>query len=484
MAPTAELERAPERERSAPSPQRVAATGERRVTVTDEGTVKRAVRATMLGNAMEWFDFGVYAYLAVTIGKVFFPAASGTAQVLSSLAAFAAAFLVRPLGGMVFGPLGDRIGRKKVLALTMIMMSGATLAIGLLPTHAAIGLWAPVLLVLFRMVQGFSAGGEYGGAATFIAEYAPDKRRGFFGSFLELGTLIGYTAAAALVTGLEMGLSDDAMVSWGWRIPFLIAGPIGLVGLYLRLRLEETPAYQELAEGGGGHDERPKLTIRQVLAGQWRAMALCMALVAAFNVTDYVLLSYMPTYLTDTLGFDPTTGLLSIVLVMIVLMLLINRVGALSDRFGRRPVLMAGSLAFLVLSVPALLLIKLGSWPAVFAGLLILGLALLGYVSTMSPTLPALFPTDRRYCSLSISFNVSVSLFGGTTPLVVAALVSSTGNDLMPAFYMMLFAAVGLVAAHRMEETAGKPLKGSPPSVATEEEAAALRAAPRIPTAR
>ncbi|NGN69749.1 MFS transporter [Streptomyces sp. A7024] len=476
MAPTAELERAPEPVLPAP-PQR------RAVTVTDEGAVKRAVRATALGNAMEWFDFGVYAYLAVTIGKVFFPAASGTAQVLASLAAFAAAFLVRPLGGMVFGPLGDRIGRKKILALTMIMMSAATFAIGLLPSYAAIGLAAPALLVLCRMVQGFSTGGEYGGAATFIAEYAPDKRRGFWGSFLELGTLVGYTAAAALVTGLEMGLSDDAMLSWGWRIPFLIAGPIGLVGLYLRMRLEETPAYQELA-ACEEHQARPKLSIRQVLAGQWRAMALCMALVAAFNVTDYVLLSYMPTYLSDTLGFAPTTGLMSIVLVMIVLMLLINRVGALSDRFGRRAVLMGGSLAFLVTSVPALLLIKVGSWPAVFAGLLVLGLALLGYVSTMSSTLPALFPTDRRYASLSISFNVSVSLFGGTTPLVVAALVSSTGNDLMPAFYMMLFAGIGLIAAHRMEETAGRPLKGSPPSVSTEAEAEALRNAPRIPTAR
>lgn len=220
------------------------------ITVTDEAAVKRAVKATALGNAMEWFDFGVYSYLAVIIGKVFFSGAGDTVQVIASLATFAAAFLVRPLGGMFFGPLGDRVGRKKILALTMIMMAAATLSIGLIPSYATIGVWAPVLLILCRMVQGFSTGGEYGGAATFIAEYAPDKRRGFWGSFLEFGTLIGYTVAASLVTALTLLLSDDAMQQWGWRIPFLVAGPLGLVGLYLRLRLDESPAFKKLEEAG------------------------------------------------------------------------------------------------------------------------------------------------------------------------------------------------------------------------------------------
>ncbi len=164
----------------------------------------------MLGNAMEWFDFGVYAYLATTIGKVFFPEASGTAQLLSTFAIFAAAFVVRPLGGLFFGPLGDRIGRKKVLATTIILMAGSTFAIGLIPSYGSIGLVAPILLVLFRLVQGFSTGGEYGGASTFVAEYAPDKRRGFFASFLEFGTLAGYVAAAGLVTIISTVVSADA----------------------------------------------------------------------------------------------------------------------------------------------------------------------------------------------------------------------------------------------------------------------------------
>ncbi|CAM5235192.1 glycine betaine/L-proline transporter ProP [Streptomyces xanthochromogenes] len=448
------------------------------ITVTDEAAVKRAVKATALGNAMEWFDFGVYSYLAVVIGKVFFSGAGDTMQVIASLATFAAAFLVRPLGGMFFGPLGDRVGRKKILALTMIMMAAATLSIGLIPSYATIGIWAPVLLILCRMVQGFSTGGEYGGAATFIAEYAPDKRRGFWGSFLEFGTLIGYTVAASLVTALTVFLSDDAMQQWGWRIPFLVAGPLGLVGLYLRLKLDESPAFKKLEESGSSDREREKLPLKRILFGNGRAMLLCLALVAAFNITDYMLLSYMPTYLS-TQGFNETTGLMSIVIVMIVLMAIINSVGRLSDRVGRKPVLIGGSIGFIVLAVPSFLLIKQGSTIAVFTGLLALGLALVCYMGTMSSALPALFPTAIRYGSLSIGFNISVSLFGGTTPLVVQGLIGATGNDLMPAFYTMLAGLVGLVAAVAMTETARKPLEGSPPSVATAEEAAELVAASR-----
>ncbi|MER7758117.1 MFS transporter [Streptomyces sp. NPDC097619] len=444
------------------------------ITVTDERAVKRAVKATALGNAMEWFDFGVYSYLAVTIGKVFFPSGNASAQVLASLAAFAAAFLVRPLGGMFFGPLGDRVGRKKILALTMIMMAAATLAIGLIPGYATIGLWAPVLLVLCRMVQGFSTGGEYGGAATFIAEYAPDRRRGFWGSFLEFGTLIGYIAAAGLVTGLTVLLGDATMLDWGWRLPFLIAGPLGLVGLYLRLKLDESPAFQELQDREAAAPAR-KVPLRKTLFADPRALALCVALVAAFNITDYMLLSYMPTYLT-TLGFDETGGLMAIVAVMVVLLCLVNAVGRLSDRVGRRPVLIGGSAAFVLLSLPCFLLIRQGGTLAVFTGLLVLGLALVTYLGAMSSALPALFPTRTRYASLSFGFNVSVSLFGGTTPLVVAALIDATGNDLMPAYYTILAGAVGLVAALLMTETAGRPLPGSPPSVASRAEAVELAA--------
>ncbi|GGT91181.1 glycine betaine/L-proline transporter ProP [Streptomyces lateritius] len=451
------------------------------ITVTDEAAVRRAVKAASLGNAMEWFDFGIYAYLAVTLGHVFFPSGNDTVQLLSSFATFAVAFLIRPLGGMVFGPMGDRIGRKKVLALTMILMAVGTFAIGLIPSYASIGFWAPVLLVFFRMLQGFSTGGEYGGASTFIAEYAPDRRRGFFGSFLELGTLAGYVGAAGLVTALTAWLGSDAMEAWGWRVPFLVAGPLGLVGLYLRMRLDETPAFRKLenesaraSEAADAVETSAKGDLARIFRQQWPTLILCVALVGAYNITDYMLLSYMPTYLSDELGYSETHGLLVLLLVMVFLMLIVTQVGRLNDRFGRKPVLMAGMLGFLFLSLPAFLLIGQGGVPAITAGTLMLGLSLVCMLGTMSAALPALFPTDVRYGSLSVGYNLSTSLFGGTTPLVITALIGATGSNLMPAYYAMGAALVGVVAVACMKETAQRPLEGSPPSVETPEEAAEL----------
>ncbi|MER6281572.1 glycine betaine/L-proline transporter ProP [Streptomyces sp900105245] len=451
------------------------------ITVTDESAVRRATKAAALGNAMEWYDFGIYSYLAATLGRVFFPSGSDTVQLLSSFATFAVAFLVRPVGGMVLGPLGDKVGRKRILSFTMILMAVGTFAIGLIPSHAVIGLWAPVLLIFFRLVQGFSTGGEYGGASTFIAEYAPDKRRGYFGSFLELGTLAGYVAASGLVVVLSSLLSDDQLLTWGWRIPFLVAAPLGLIGLYLRLKLDETPAFQKLEGGQARASEAADAVetsatgdLAEICTRYWRPLLLCIALVAAYNITDYMLLSYMPTYLSDELGYGTDHGLLILLVVMVVQMCVINQVGRLSDRFGRKPLLMTGMLGFLFLSVPSFLLIRQGSVVLIALGLLLMGLSLVAMLGTMSAALPAIFPTKVRYGSLSVAYNLSTSLFGGTTPLVITALISAFGTNLMPAYYATAAAVVGVVAVLLMTETANKPLAGSPPSVETEAEAAEL----------
>ncbi|MCA1220968.1 glycine betaine/L-proline transporter ProP [Streptomyces sp. 8L] len=472
------------------------------VTVTDKAEVHRAVSAAALGNMMEWFDFGVYAYLATTLGKVFFPSSSPGAQVVSTFATFAAAFLVRPLGGLVFGPLGDRIGRKRVLAVTMLLMACSTFAVGFLPGYSAIGFAAPILLLICRLVQGFSTGGEYAGATTYIAEYAPDKRRGFLGSWLDFGTFIGYAFGSGIVTLLTAVLGSKGMVDWGWRVPFFVAGPLGLVGLYMRLRLEETPAFlreQEAAEaeeGGAAEAARAddelaagarqsgKGRLKEIFTRHWQAVLICMGLVLLYNVTNYMVTSYLPTFMTETLGQGEVTAQLLILGTMIMVALTITVVGRSSDRWGRRPMFLAGSIAMVVLAAPAILLIRQGGILLPAFGCAILGLLLVCFAGTSASTLPALFPTRIRYGALSISFNVSVSLFGGTTPLIASALVEKTNDKMVPAYYLMIAGLIGLISTFFLHETAGKPLRGSGPMVESEEQARSLVARSRTEAGR
>ncbi|WP_158783097.1 glycine betaine/L-proline transporter ProP [Pantoea sp. BAV 3049] len=445
------------------------------ITIVDGDMLKRAVGAAALGNAMEWFDFGVYSYLAVTIGKVFFPGGNAAAQLLATFGAFAAAFLVRPVGGLVFGPLGDKIGRQKVLAITMIMMAVGTFCIGLIPSYSSIGILAPILLLVARLVQGFSTGGEYGGAATFIAEYSTDNRRGFMGSFLEFGTLGGYLLGAGLVTVLTAAMPEATLLDWGWRIPFFIAAPLGLFGLYVRLKLEETPAFQKHMEKQEALEHsKPRLTLLQMLSKYRAQMLKCIGLVLLFNVSNYMLTSYMPSYLTGILGLSEMSSLMLILVVMFVMMPLTLFWGHWNDRLGRRPVIWGGAVSLIVLSVPCLMLIGTGNMLWVFVGLIILGVIHTCFSGSMPATLPALFATDIRYSALAIGFNLSVSLFGGTTPLVTTWLVEKTGNLLMPAYYLMGAGVIGVITVFTMRETARKPLSGSAPAVATEAEARSL----------
>ncbi|MEW2164920.1 MFS transporter [Streptomyces sp. NPDC007084] len=442
------------------------------VQVVEGPLLRRAVGASALGNCMEWFDFGVYSYLAATIGKVFFPGASPGAQVVSSFATFAAAFVVRPLGGLVFGPLGDRLGRQKVLATTMIMMAMGTFAIGLIPSYATIGIAAPILLLLARMVQGFSTGGEYGGATTFVAEYSPDRRRGFLSSWLDFGTFVGYALGSALVTVLNLALTDDQMIAWGWRLPFLIAGPLGVIGLYMRLKLEESPAFQQQLDE---HDkslaqESAGTEFKTIVTEHWRPLLICMGLVLLYNVTNYMVTGFLPTYQTETLNRSSSRADLLVLIGMVWIVVLITFIGRLSDRVGRRPIYGFSAVAMILLAVPAFELIKMdGFWPPL-CGVLVLATLLAFFAAPSAATLPALFPTAVRYAAMGIGFNFAVAAFGGTTPLVTEALVNVTGNDLVPAYYLMLAGVIGLVTVKFMPESAQVPLNGSQPMVGSREE--------------
>ncbi|HLL87609.1 MAG TPA: MFS transporter, partial [Thermoleophilaceae bacterium] len=292
------------------------------VTVVESRALKRTVAAAAIGNAVEWFDYGVYGFLVVTLAQVFFPPGDPTGQVLATFGTFAAALAMRPLGGVFFGALGDRVGRKTTLSATMILMAAGSFAIGLLPTYASIGIAAAILLFVCRLVQGFSTGGEYGGAMTFVAEHAPDKRRGFLTSWLEFGTLGGFVLGSGLVTALSFLMPPETFLSWGWRIPFLVGGPLGLVGLYLRLKLSETPAFSESQEEESEEDESGQSIgsqLKETFADNTGALLVCTGLVIAFNVADYMLLTYMPTYLSESLRFDHTLALLIVLAVMVVM---------------------------------------------------------------------------------------------------------------------------------------------------------------------
>jgi MFS transporter, MHS family, proline/betaine transporter len=305
-------------------------------------------------------------------------------------------------------------------------------------------------------VQGFSTGGEYGGAATFIAEYAPDRRRGFLCSWLEFGTLGGYVLGAGSAAGLTALLSHDDMTSWGWRIPFLVGGPLGLIGLYLRYKLEDTPAFQDLKS----HQEVAKAPLRETLIDNRRPLLICVGIVIGLSVADYALLTYMPSYLTGTLDMEEGTSLLLSVGVMMIMMMLVTPIGALSDRIGRKPIQLTGAIGLIVTPIPALRLIHHENDLAVVGGMAMMGLCLVCFLGTIPSTLPALFPTAVRYGAFAISYNVSVSIFGGTTPLVAEFLTDKTGNTYMPAFYVMGAALIAMVPIMLAPESARKPLPG------------------------
>jgi MHS family proline/betaine transporter-like MFS transporter len=452
------------------------------VVVTDPGLIRRAIGAAAIGNITEWYDFGVYAYFEPTIKEVFFTDLPDTMGTIATFALFAVAFLVRPFGGLFFGPLADRIGRNRVLATTMIMMALGTFAIGCIPSPRTIGLAAPLLLLVARLVQGFSTGGEYGNAMTFIAEYAPDRRRGFLGSWLEFGTFTGYLMGAIIVTVAGAAMSDQQLLDWGWRLPFFVALPLGIVGVYLRTRLADTPAFLDLEKQAQEREEQSRTGAElKEIARLWPFLLVCMGLVLAWNVTNYMLTSYMPTYVTATMpdmqggsGVSETASQVLQIVVMVVALLTIPLLGRLSDRTGRKPIVWVGAVGLIVLSMPAVWLIRADTEAGIFLGLLIMGLLLICFSATMPSTLPSLFPTDVRGGSLSIAFNVSVSLFAGTTSVVVGALVAATGDLNWPGYYLVIAGLVGAASIWFVQEPNGRHMWGSKPAAASEEEAREL----------
>lgn len=426
---------------------------------TSTASLRRAVVGVTCGNMIEWFDFALYSSLATTIGRVFFQNEDHATQLLSIYATFAAGFLIRPIGSFVFGPIGDRYGRRVALTLSIALMSVATFCIAILPGYERIGMAAPILLLCIRLLQGLSTGGEYGGSCTFIAEHSPDKKRTFMTSWLEFGNISGFLLGGALVNLLTFSLGTASMEAWGWRIPFVVAGLAGLVALYLRLNVDESPVFKQMQENEKHQKGLAKSkSIVQLLIEEWPQLLKCAGLTAVFNITYYVALGYIPGYLSDVVGHPVQFGNLLAMIATLVMLAFIPVAGWLGDRVGAKKMIGLGCAVIIVGAIPAFKLLSSSSVAIVFAGLMMLVVAQLLFEGVMPATLASLFRAPVRYSGLAIGYNVSVSLLGGTAPLINTWLIHRTGNPIIPAWYLMGGAVLGLIALKFVKDMTGKPL--------------------------
>ncbi len=428
-------------------------------TPLDDAGRARAMRKVILaagaGHFVEWFDFGLYGTLATVISLNFFQQGNAQAALLAAFAVFGAGFVMRPLGGLFWGSLGDRIGRRTTLATVILVTSGATVVMGLLPTYEMVGLWAPLLLVVVRLVQGFAAGGESSGATTLLAEYAPSNRRGFVSSFVDVFGFAAFVVGAGLVLVFTSTLGTDALNTWGWRVLFLLALPLGLAGLYLRRRLEDTPEFRAVQAKG----DVAKSPLRTSLRTSWKALLFCVGFVVIKAVGHWILQTFMPSYLQTDLHYTQPLSYGVTVIGLLAIAILVPFMGLLSDRIGRKPVMIAGCVGFLVLTYPTLMLMSVGNFWAATAAMVLLGIFMAAFDGASSAAMAELFPTNIRYGSMAIAYNFSVAIFGGITPYFATWLIASTGNTFAPAFYVMAAALITLITVLRARETFRKPLE-------------------------
>lgn len=428
---------------------------------------RRAVVSSFIGNFVEWFDYGAYSYLAVTVGRVFFGGEAKDSTFLAFVV-FAVAFLVRPFGAFFWGHWGDRFGRSKTLAWSILLMSGATVLIGLLPGYGSWGLAAPVLLLALRLVQGFSAAGEYAGAASMLSEYAPRGRRGIYASVVPASTSTGLLLGSLFATALYGMLDEAAMDAWGWRVPFLVAAPLGLVGLWIRRRIGDSPAFEahttaqlEVVRRG----QKPVPPLVQLFRTSPRELVQGFGIVLLNAVGFYVVLTYMPSYLSEGLGYDAAASQLATTLTLVVYIGFVFLTGRIADRLGRRRTLQLAAAAFALLGIPAFLLMGLGHyWLAVLA-LVVMGAFLSLNDGAMPSAVSELYPTAVRFTGFALVFNVGNALFGGPMSALNTWLIGTTGNTLWPAFLLVAAAVLSFAAVTWSRDRSEDPIEDNSASV-------------------
>jgi MFS transporter, MHS family, proline/betaine transporter len=420
----------------------------------DPRTVRKVMTASAIGHFVEWYDFAVYAYAAPVIATLFFPNANTFVALLSTFAVYAVGFVMRPIGAFLLGSLGDRIGRKRVLAGVILMMGLATTGIGLLPTYDTIGVVAPVLLVVLRLAQGFSAAGETIGSNSFVAEHAPVKRRGFAVGMVYTWSNLPPVIAALLVFFLTGSLGGDAYESWGWRVPFLLGAPLAVVGLYIRTRVDESPAFAAVKKA----KRVESAPIRTVWREHRKEMAVCFSIAAVASLGYYSLTGYYFTYLTVTIGLGESTALLSNSIALTITFVTVPIAAALSDRIGRKRGLQLAAAVNALVAVPAYVFAAQASLASAIVSQGLLALSLGMFFGPAGAAFVELFPARTRYTGASISYNLAFTLFGGTAPLLSIFLIEQTGSTIAPAWYVVAVSVAALLVISRMTETSGRSM--------------------------
>ncbi|MER5890556.1 MFS transporter [Streptomyces sp. NPDC001941] len=433
---------------------------------TPPGSLKRIVAASLIGTTIEWYDFFLYGSAAALVfNKLFFPGSDPLVGTLLSFLTYAVGFAARPLGALVFGHYGDRLGRKKLLVLSLLLMGGATFAIGLLPTHATIGTAAPVLLTVLRLVQGFALGGEWGGAVLLVSEHGDPRRRGFWASWPQTGAPAGQLLATGVLSALTALLSDSAFTSWGWRVPFLLSGLLVVVGLWIRLSVDESPVFKAALERTErrkaeqhAQDAAERLPLVAVLRHHWRDVLVAMGARMAENISYYVITAFILVYATTSTGLSKQTALNAVLVASAVHFAVIPAWGALSDRVGRRPVYLIGAVGVGAWMFPFFALIDTGS----FAGLLLavtVGLVLHGAMyAPQAAFFSEMFATRMRYSGASIGAQFSSVAAGAPAPLIATALLADHGGSTPIALYVIAAALITVVALACARETRDRDL--------------------------
>ncbi|TKC92510.1 MFS transporter [Trinickia terrae] len=410
-------------------------------------TGRRAVAAASIGNALEWYDFSVYAFFAVYIAQNFFGHADSSVQLLEAFMAFGLGFVVRPLGALVIGVYGDRAGRKAALTLTILVMAAGTGIIAFAPPYTAIGVGAPLLIVCGRLLQGFSAGGEVGGAAAFLIEHAPANKRGKYASWLQASMALSNILGALVATVVTLLFTHEQIGDWAWRIPFVLGLAIAPVGFWLRKTLDETPHFQAEMERAHRQHEAQKAPLMQVVREYPRSLAIGAGFSILWAVCVYVLVIFMPTYAQRTLHFEGRQAFIASLIGNCFMAVVCVWAGALSDRFGARKVLTAGALLMLASVYP--LLVWLHAWHT-SAALIVVQTAFCVMVAIFTGVAPSalsmLFPTRVRSTGMSLSYNLAATVFGGFAPAILTWLTQSTGNTFAPAWYVMAACVAALVS--------------------------------------